>query len=196
MDDLIQAAIAQGLDHFSLSAIARSLGVAPPALYRLVQTREHLLYACLEKVAEEMPKPSLEASWQDAVTLWGDGLWDLCERYPGLDRILINCPDSLSSLRTTVRGFAETFSNGDSVNESLIEVLESIADTVLASHIAATTWRERRASGSERSLHLRDEALTRFGVEGDNACGDESSDPHRPRVTRKIRLLVNAVTRV
>ncbi|MEM8766632.1 MAG: TetR/AcrR family transcriptional regulator [Pseudomonadota bacterium] len=56
-DQIVQAALAVGLDHFSINAVARHLGVSGAAIYRYVDTREALLALCLDAFVQRLEVP-------------------------------------------------------------------------------------------------------------------------------------------
>ncbi|MGP5497455.1 TetR/AcrR family transcriptional regulator [Corynebacterium flavescens] len=159
LEDLVCAALAQGIDKFSLSAIAKSLGVASPALYRIVESRSHLLYACFDVIGPDMPKGMPGAKWQDIVKKWAREMWDVCDKYPGLDRVLIECPDSQGILRSDVRKYV-CEGDGETLSQEQLTVVETAADIVLSAHLAMSSWNGRKVDADPRILELRNRTVS------------------------------------
>ncbi|AGP31099.1 TetR/AcrR family transcriptional regulator [Corynebacterium terpenotabidum] len=90
-EDVIREALDLGLDRFSLSEIARRLGVGTSALYRVYDSREALLSACMEIVVAEftdiddLVDPG--ADWQQILRAWAREYWRVCGVFPGLHDI-------------------------------------------------------------------------------------------------------------
>ena len=57
-DDVVDAALEIGIAEFTLTAVAKHLGVAVSGLYRTISSREDLLAACLERIAAEVDVPA------------------------------------------------------------------------------------------------------------------------------------------
>ena len=58
--DVVAAAIAEGIDKFTLSAVARRLGVVTGAIYRTFPSRDDLVIACLDAAGarSRFPNPA------------------------------------------------------------------------------------------------------------------------------------------
>lgn len=56
--DAVSAALDLGISRFTLAAVAKKLSVATPALYRCFPSRDSLLDACLETIAEHIIVPA------------------------------------------------------------------------------------------------------------------------------------------
>ena len=83
-DDVVDAALEIGIADFTLTAVAKHLGVAVSGLYRTISSREDLLAACLERIAAEVDVPGAGRRWPDAVRAHAEAIWAMLERYPGL----------------------------------------------------------------------------------------------------------------
>ena len=63
-DEIVEAAVAVGVDHLSIAAVAERLGVAPGTLYRYVDGLEEIAAAALARVFADTPLPSAEYGWR------------------------------------------------------------------------------------------------------------------------------------
>lgn len=90
-EDVVREAFDMGLDHFSLSAIARRLGVGASALYRVYDSREAVLDACMVTVAAEFHNIDdlidRDADWQTVLRSWAAEYWRICGEFPGFHGI-------------------------------------------------------------------------------------------------------------
>lgn len=78
----IDAALAEGIETFTLRAVADRLGVKATALYREFSSRQELQLAAIAEIAVDIePDPDF-SNWQDALRQVVDRQWALCERYP------------------------------------------------------------------------------------------------------------------
>ena len=91
-DDVVDAALEIGIAEFTLTAVAKHLGVAVSGLYRTISSREDLLAACLERIAAEVETPGAGRRWPDAVRAHAEAIWAMLERYPGLAGVIMGVP--------------------------------------------------------------------------------------------------------
>ena len=81
-DDVVEAALGLGIAEFTLTAVAKRMGVAVSGLYRTISSREDLLAACLERIAAQVDVPRSEDNWPDAVRAHVESVWGMLEDYP------------------------------------------------------------------------------------------------------------------
>lgn len=191
-EDLVREALKQGIDKFSLSTIAKSLGVASPALYRIVDSRSHLLYACFDIIGPDMPKGMPGASWPIIVQSWAKEMWDACDKYPGLDRVLMECPDSQAILRNDVRKFV-CEGDGTSLSLEQLAVVESAVDIVLSAHLAMSSWNSRKNETDPRILELRNRTVSKYGAGEVSAEMSRDCELHFEPTRRRIEALITTV---
>ena len=91
-DDVVEAALGLGIAEFTLTAVAKRMGVAVSGLYRTISSREDLLAACLERIAAQVEIPSPRASWPDTVRVHAEAIWAMLERHPGLAGVIMGVP--------------------------------------------------------------------------------------------------------
>lgn len=105
--EVVEAAFAEGIDRFTLAAVARHLGVVPASIFRLFPSREELVLACLDMAGRTIALPTPGMGWREALQLWADECWRLCEEYPGLERVLFTTPSATARIEPVVRSYAD-----------------------------------------------------------------------------------------
>ena len=132
-EDVINQALAIGLDKFTMSEVAKGLGVATSALYR-IYSRDTLLTACIEHITDS-PREYPDGDWKELLRDYAYYLSRMCSTYPGLAQALLSHPNSLFAYRKHVTNLLERlndagFSRGqalfaiDVVTLSLIHISE------------------------------------------------------------------------
>lgn len=91
-DDVAACALKIGLADFTISQVAKALGVVPSAIYRHVQSREEIVMRALAHAGKELRLPGDELSWQEILWFISDEFWRLYQRYPGLGLALVQTP--------------------------------------------------------------------------------------------------------
>lgn len=149
VSDAVTAAIKLGVDRFSMAQVASELGITPPALYRVVASREELLQRCMTHIVQHMHLPAPELPWQQQLRAIAEEMWRLCETYPGLSLAAISTPSVheqvgpvLTNLVTVLR------TGGCPLSPShILFALDFIGDTVFMTHIGIVPMRERGTDG-------------------------------------------------
>lgn len=143
--DAVRAATEIGLGNFTLSEVARRLGVATPSLYRVISSREDLVGMCLDDVNSEMLRraQTIDGTWQDCIREMTNLLWSMLEEVKGLDRVLLGA--------TAHTHFVQLF---EFIGKMILErgfhggpsrvifALDFVSDTVLAAHLQLVALRE------------------------------------------------------
>ncbi|WP_291477934.1 TetR/AcrR family transcriptional regulator [Corynebacterium sp.] len=91
-EDVVTAALGIGVAEVTYSAVAREIGVTPPALYRFFPTRESLVVACVRHAFADIPSPAADTSWRDAVERYAFDIWEVFVRHPGLHEAYSDVP--------------------------------------------------------------------------------------------------------
>lgn len=82
---VIDAAIAEGIATFTLKGVASHLGVRPSAMYRIFASREELQAAAIMHLFSQVTLiPTDTATWQEGLRHMVDAQWELLICYPGL----------------------------------------------------------------------------------------------------------------
>lgn len=160
-EDVIDAALELGISDFTLSAVARKLGVVTAALYRVFPSRDAVLDACLARAAATIRTPDPEAPWQDALHLWASECWRLCEQFPGLSRTLFTFPAAASHIEGTLEVYAHALERHGKSRSQAAFALDFIGDTVMAFGLGKESMQSTDDSGTTGL----DQVLDRMGEE-------------------------------
>ncbi|MBM9463641.1 TetR/AcrR family transcriptional regulator [Aeromicrobium sp. YIM 150415] len=140
-DDVVAAAVAEGVDRFTLSAVAERLGVVTAAIYRLFGSREDLVTACLDAAGATIVLPEPAASWRDTLRRWADECWRVCEDYPGLSRLVYAYPAAPTRIENVFKAYADHLAAQGKTPRQAMFALDFIGDTVFASHLGVESMR-------------------------------------------------------
>lgn len=144
--DVINVAVELGLDQFTLGAVAAKLGIATSAMYRLFDSRDALVDACLEQAAADLGRqlPTGEVPWADLLRAWAETMWDVCEKYPGLSITLFQYPQAFSHIQSYMQSSLEVFISQGFTEAEALFAWDFVGDTVVATHIGITAMHESR----------------------------------------------------
>ncbi|MEZ2122431.1 MULTISPECIES: TetR/AcrR family transcriptional regulator [unclassified Corynebacterium] len=160
LDQAVDAAIAQGIDRFTLTGVAKILGVAAPSLYRVVDSRDDLLMHCFRRATEELDLPDPTSSWQNQLREYTDAIWRMCRAYPGIAQSLLTFPGSHFAIQDYLddltRGLVHGgFPGGD---DDMHFIVDMLGDNVLVASMVTQSLRDgdgfelaRQRLGSVRS---------------------------------------------
>lgn len=157
-DDAVREALDLGIADFTMSQVARSLGVTTPALYRRFPSREDLVAACLTAIGREQQDPPENLTWRGNLLFLADRLWTTLLRHPGLDYVMSTFPRSLrDALDPTGRMVRGLIVNGFTTSQ-IIFVTQYITDlavtTVSQLHRQLSRLSERDAiTTMNRNFH-------------------------------------------
>ena len=189
-DDVVDAALEIGIAEFTLTAVAKHLGVAVSGLYRTIASREDLLAACLERIAAEVETPGAGRRWPDAVRAHAEAIWAMLERYPGV-------PWAHQLFAAPVAQACQILVDGGLGVEEAGVVLDFIGDTVISTHAQIEVMRSPAApSGLGGPTGL--EETSRFAAAAGNPPLPEALTPNeswleRGGLDRKIEIIIRGV---
>jgi len=166
-DDVVAAAIAEGVDRFTLSAVAERLGVVTTAIYRIFDSREELVIACLDAAGATIALPEPGMRWRDTLRRWADECWRVCEEYPGLSRLVYSYPVAPTRIQGVFGAYADSLAAHGRTPGQAMFAIGMLADAVFASHWTVEAMRSRNDAGETGLDAVRD------------ALGDEAA-PFRP----------------
>lgn len=146
-DDVVRAAIAEGMDRFTLAAVADRLGVVTAAIYRLFPARDDLVIACLDAAGATLSRPEPGMHWREALRLWADECWRLCEEFPGLVRTVYRYPAAPTRIEPIFRAYVEHLGGHGKTPRQAMFALDFIGDTVFASHLGVESMRTVNEDG-------------------------------------------------
>ncbi|MBK0421815.1 helix-turn-helix transcriptional regulator [Leucobacter sp. CSA2] len=145
--EVVEAACAEGIDRFTMAAVAKRLGVVPAAIYRLFPSRDDLVLACIDAVGATVARPAPGTHWRSALQLWADEAWRLCEDFPGFERVLFSTPTAAVRVEPVFRDYAEHLGAQGIGLRQVTFALDFIGDTVFASHLGVAAMRATRDDG-------------------------------------------------
>jgi AcrR family transcriptional regulator len=152
--DVVRAALDEGVDSFTMTAVANRLGVVTAAIYRVFGSREELVFACLDAIAATFRVPEDGADWRGVLHLWADEGWRLCEENPGLDRAVYDYPAAFTRIEDVFAAYARALAVHGWTRGQAAFALDFIGDTVFSTHIGVQAHRavdEDGVSGLERA---------------------------------------------
>ena len=133
-NDVVEAALELGVADFTLTAVAKRLGVAVSGLYRTISSREDLLAACLEQIAAQVDVPRSDANWPEAVRAHVESIWGMLEDYPGLAGVIMKVPWAHQLFTAPVAQACQNLVDGGLSPEDAGVVLDFVGDTVISTH--------------------------------------------------------------
>lgn len=154
--DVVAAAIAEGIDRFTLAAVADRLGVVTTAIYRIFDSREDLVIACLDTAGATIALPDPGMGWRDALRLWADECWRVCEEYPGLSRLVYAYPAAPTRIKQVFDAYADNLASQGKNPRQAMFALDFIGDTVFASHLGVEALRSVDEEGRTGLDAVRD----------------------------------------
>lgn len=139
--DVVAAAIAEGIDRFTMTAVAARVGVVTAAIYRLFPSRDQLMLACLDTAAASIVTPAEGTGWREALYLWADECWRVCDDYPGLSRLVYNFPPAFTRVEEVLGAYTVTLMAHGRTPRQAMFALDFLGDTVFASHLGVEAMR-------------------------------------------------------
>lgn len=188
-DDVVDAAMAIGLDEFTLAQVAERIGVVTSAVYRRFASRNDLLDACLARVADTLAAPSSGMRWQEVCHLWADECWRMCEEFPGLARVLYSYATGFTNVERRIGVYIRVLGESGITPRQAAFALDFLGDTVLASRLGVEGMREVDASGATGLDRVRQR------VGGDSPFQPEESWCGRGFTDVKVNFIIEGLER-
>lgn len=154
--EVVSAAVAEGIDRFTLSAVAGRLGVATPAIYRIFPSRDDLVIACLDTAGATIAHPEPDTPWRDTLRLWAGETWQVCERFPGLSRLIYSYPTAPTRIQGVFRAYVENLAAQGKTPQQAMFALDLVGATVIASHWGVDAMRSVNEQGKTGLDTVRD----------------------------------------
>lgn len=157
-DDVVDAAVATGLDTFTLAQVAKRIGVVTSAVYRRFDSRDDLLEACLARAASTMAVPRTGMTWQQVCRLWADECWRIGEDFPGLVRAVYSYAPAFAHVGSVAAAYARAL-EGHGYSRGQAEfALDFLGDTVFACRLGVESMRATDTSGLSGLEQARERA--------------------------------------
>ncbi|MCK7662497.1 TetR/AcrR family transcriptional regulator [Corynebacterium sp. CCM 9185] len=142
VEDVVDAALEIGIARFTLAEVAKQIGVSTSAVYRVFDSRDDLVDACLARGAASVEWPDAAAgSWQELLRQWAETTWMVCERYQGLDQVLFTFPGAFRHIQGIARTLVDALHEFGFTESQALFALDFIGDTVISTHISISTMR-------------------------------------------------------
>ncbi|AEK37581.1 TetR/AcrR family transcriptional regulator [Corynebacterium variabile] len=146
-EDVVDAALAIGVDTFTLAQVAKRIGVVTSAVYRRFDSRDDLLDACLARAASSIAVPAPGASWQEVCRLWADECWQVCENFPGLARAVYSYAPAFTHVGQVAGAYAAALESHGYTRGQAGFALDFLGDTVFACRLGVESMRATDGSG-------------------------------------------------
>ena len=188
--DVVAAALAEGIDRFTLAAVADRLGVVTTAIYRIFPAREDLVIACLDAAGATIALPEPGLHWRDTLQLWADECWRVCEDYPGLSRLVYEYPLAPTRITGVFRAYVDNLAAQGRTPLQAMFALEVLGDTVFASHWSVEAMRSVNEKG-KRGLDVVREAVG----DADAPYRPDESWTSRKAMDTKVEFILTGLER-
>jgi AcrR family transcriptional regulator len=188
--DVVAAAFAEGIDRFTLAAVADRLGVVTTAIYRLFPSRDDLVIACLDAAGATIARPAPGQHWRETLRMWADECWRVCEEYPGLSRLVFTYPVAPTRIEPVFNAYAENLTAQGRTPRQAMFALDLLGDTVFACHLGVESMR----SVDERGRRGLDAVREAVG-DSDAFFRPEESWTGRRVMDTKIEFILTALER-
>lgn len=159
-DDVVDAALAVGIDTFTLAQVAQRIGVVTSAVYRRFDSRNDLLDACLARAASTIVVPDPGMGWQDVCRLWAGECWRVCEDFPGLARVIYSYAPAFANVGGVALSYVAALAEHGVSDRQAGFALDFLGDTVLACRLGIESMRAVDADGV-RGLDRAKDAVDR-----------------------------------
>lgn len=200
VDDAVDAAMRRGMDQFTLSGVARELGVSTPSLYRVIESREQLVHLCLARAASRIgflgSDIDASRSWQEIVREYSAVFWQALEEFPGLASAILSTPGAHSHvqgyLRSLTAALVESGFPGD--RDDIEFIVDFVGDTALVTHLGVMAMRSAGPSG-DTGLETARRMVNQQASQADAqpVLGVEDIWAERGWLDRKVEFIVAGI---
>ena len=188
-EDAVMAALRLGIDRFTIAGVATQLGVATSAVYRLFDSRDALVHACLAHAGRSMTPPPDGLSWQDILRHAAEEVWACCEKYPGLDITIFQFPSAFTHIEDYLRNIVGQLVKTGLGQEQAAFAFDFIGDTTIACHIGVAALRQVGDDGRTGIEVVRDRTTHTSIFVPDPSWTD------RGTLDRKVEFIIRGMER-
>lgn len=194
-EDVIEAAFQEGLLTFTISSVAKRLGVAPSALYREFSSREELLYSAVEALGRYTVVPASNhassestaevtaevTAWEDELRLYADLLWQICFEHPEFPQLMMLYPELFTNVETAIDAWANNFVKLGipGGKESALFALDFVGDIVISTAFMLFQLAQKDEGGTQRLESLREKSKPGLNLYDPNAWSDRGMFPQK-----------------
>ncbi|WIK65185.1 TetR/AcrR family transcriptional regulator [Gleimia hominis] len=152
-DDVVNAALKMNLHEFTMAQLARTVGTVPSALYRLFASRDAVLTACLDRIAENMDlgrigSGSTPRNQSTSIILkeYAEVCWRTMEQYPGLSQVLTSNPNAPRSISEPMEKLITNLTKRGVSRGQALFALDFLGDLAISTHLAIQPYRQMDAA--------------------------------------------------
>ena len=109
-EEIIKAALGEGISKFSMLSVATRLNMTHGALYRYFPSRDELAIAAVDTVIERACWDDTATQWRELLTGYARSLWSLCQAAPGLAECALNLPRDSQAMSRIVDKYVRRLS--------------------------------------------------------------------------------------
>ena len=176
-DDAVTVALGIGIADFSMTRVARRLGVTAPALYRLFPDREALHRACLDEIRRRTPPVRDADTSRDLLDHFAAAVWEMLIRFPGLPAVE---PGIAGDLR--IADNADHADNADQSDDAPATVTSRLRDLGFSPDQASFAVQYIADLAVGTAAHLQN-LLPQFPVDPTDPDAPTLHDEHGHRIT-------------
>ena len=151
-EKVVDVALGQGLDRFTLASVAKELGVSAPSLYRVVRSRDELVDLGLKRVGSAMVDPDRPLGelpegtprWRALLERYRDDFWALLASYPGFATTIATTPGAHAHAQRYLQRLLGAVSRAGfpGTDPDIEFLLDFIGDLVLSTFLMTEPMRE------------------------------------------------------
>ncbi len=165
VDDAIRVALDLGIAEFTMSGVARELGVTTPAIYRLFPNRDVLVKDCFHQISTEISLAPVGDSWREILEHMATTTWELFTRWPGFDEVFFTYPGSMQEVWPAQEDFSRKLASFGYSRDQIafvsmqLHVLTTAATTRLQRRIGEFS-RDPESTAPPRTFVAQGELIT------------------------------------
>ncbi|MGP5605314.1 TetR/AcrR family transcriptional regulator [Corynebacterium casei] len=155
--DAIHAALEIGLSSFTMTAVAKQIGVVPSALYRRFESQVDLTLAAMSYVVDTELKGPTASSWQEILREYAHCMIDGFKAHPGLAAAIYNTPGCHLVVIPMLNQYIEALKAHDFPGDEarISFAIDFIGDTIIGTTIAIEAMRAAQHDGNTGLEHAR-----------------------------------------
>lgn len=190
-DDVARAALAVGIDRFTLAQVASELGVATSSLYRVTASRDEAVEAALDLSLRDLQWPDKNLPWQVQLRAIVEMVWELCDRYPGYASALYGFPGAHAVVMREIVEVIESFVS-QGMSKELAELAYDFAlETAFSTHQSVDAMRTVHSDGRS-GMEIANERVRRR-VPDTQVFSSNPAWMGRGYLDQKIDLIIFAI---
>lgn len=184
LHDAIDAALEDGIRDFTIGGVAKRLGVAPSAIYRVVSDREGLVGAAISRIFAHYRQCEEDLPWPEQIRFHVEQLWRICEDHEGLAMVLLTTDVYPHVHEAVAKAVARLVRAGLQVNQALF-LVDVVFEMTMVTAVTYAPVKKRTAH------HVRNALVSEeFPAAAPSLAGDA-----RTQLNQKIEYVIMAMER-